>query len=182
MRHNQTAARPGSLIKNALCALQVEVALDFARGMAYLHSRRQPICHRDLVRQHLSLCIPKFLCSRHPPFHSHIGFPMLTSTQDSPCSLPPKIPMLTSTQDSLCLECCVRLGMCVRLNFTSSLLSGGDVLSLNPNHSHRETQLAFSPGKAVRSFTDKSPRSPHRVTICNKVLLHEDYRSWPLLM
>eukprot|EP00200_Dunaliella_tertiolecta_P005622 CAMPEP_0202350340 /NCGR_PEP_ID=MMETSP1126-20121109/7453_1 /ASSEMBLY_ACC=CAM_ASM_000457 /TAXON_ID=3047 /ORGANISM="Dunaliella tertiolecta, Strain CCMP1320" /LENGTH=516 /DNA_ID=CAMNT_0048942295 /DNA_START=80 /DNA_END=1630 /DNA_ORIENTATION=+ len=27
---------------------QVEVALDFARGMAYLHSRRQPIAHRDL--------------------------------------------------------------------------------------------------------------------------------------
>ena len=27
---------------------QVEVALDFARGMAYLHSRRQPIVHRDL--------------------------------------------------------------------------------------------------------------------------------------
>jgi hypothetical protein len=25
---------------------QVEVALDFARGMAYLHSRRQPIVHR----------------------------------------------------------------------------------------------------------------------------------------
>lgn len=29
---------------------QVEIALDFARGMAYLHSRRQPIVHRDLVR------------------------------------------------------------------------------------------------------------------------------------
>uniref|UniRef100_A0A7S0UV82 Protein kinase domain-containing protein n=1 Tax=Polytomella parva TaxID=51329 RepID=A0A7S0UV82_9CHLO len=27
---------------------QVEIALDFARGMAYLHSRRQPILHRDL--------------------------------------------------------------------------------------------------------------------------------------
>lgn len=27
---------------------QVEIALDFARGMAYLHSRRQPIVHRDL--------------------------------------------------------------------------------------------------------------------------------------
>lgn len=25
---------------------QVEIALDFARGMAYLHSRRQPIVHR----------------------------------------------------------------------------------------------------------------------------------------
>ncbi len=34
--------RPG------LFPLQVEVALDFARGMAYLHSRRQPIVHRDL--------------------------------------------------------------------------------------------------------------------------------------
>jgi hypothetical protein len=25
---------------------QVEIALDFAKGMAYLHSRRQPIVHR----------------------------------------------------------------------------------------------------------------------------------------
>jgi Protein tyrosine and serine/threonine kinase len=31
---------------------QVEVALDFARGMAYLHSRRQPIVHRCVCSQH----------------------------------------------------------------------------------------------------------------------------------
>ncbi|KAJ9510595.1 hypothetical protein QJQ45_027481 [Haematococcus lacustris] len=34
---------------------QVEVALDFARGMAYLHSRRQPIVHRDLKPANLMI-------------------------------------------------------------------------------------------------------------------------------
>lgn len=29
---------------------QVEIALDFAKGMAYLHSRRQPIVHRSVWR------------------------------------------------------------------------------------------------------------------------------------
>ena len=35
--------------------LQVEIALDFARGMAYLHSRRQPIVHRDLKPANLMI-------------------------------------------------------------------------------------------------------------------------------
>ncbi|PNW85018.1 hypothetical protein CHLRE_03g168150v5 [Chlamydomonas reinhardtii] len=34
---------------------QVEIALDFARGMAYLHSRRQPIVHRDLKPANLMI-------------------------------------------------------------------------------------------------------------------------------
>lgn len=34
---------------------QVEVALDFARGMAYLHSRRQPVVHRDLKPANLMI-------------------------------------------------------------------------------------------------------------------------------
>lgn len=33
----------------------VEIALDFARGMAYLHSRRQPIVHRDLKPANLMI-------------------------------------------------------------------------------------------------------------------------------
>lgn len=36
-------------------AVQVEIALDFARGMAYLHSRRQPIVHRDLKPANLMI-------------------------------------------------------------------------------------------------------------------------------
>ncbi|EFJ42907.1 hypothetical protein VOLCADRAFT_66387 [Volvox carteri f. nagariensis] len=35
--------------------MQVEIALDFARGMAYLHSRRQPIVHRDLKPANLMI-------------------------------------------------------------------------------------------------------------------------------
>jgi serine/threonine protein kinase len=34
---------------------QVEIALDFARSMAYLHSRRQPIVHRDLKPANLMI-------------------------------------------------------------------------------------------------------------------------------
>mmetsp|Transcript_33425 Transcript_33425/g.73919 ORF Transcript_33425/g.73919 Transcript_33425/m.73919 type:complete len:522 (-) Transcript_33425:758-2323(-) len=34
---------------------QVEIALDFARGLAYLHSRRQPIVHRDLKPANLMI-------------------------------------------------------------------------------------------------------------------------------
>ena len=35
--------------------VQVEIALDFARGLAYLHSRRQPIVHRDLKPANLMI-------------------------------------------------------------------------------------------------------------------------------
>ena len=34
---------------------RVEIALDFARGMAYLHSRRMPIVHRDLKPANLMI-------------------------------------------------------------------------------------------------------------------------------
>lgn len=34
---------------------KVEIALDFARGLAYLHSRRQPIVHRDLKPANLMI-------------------------------------------------------------------------------------------------------------------------------
>ncbi len=34
---------------------KVEIALDFARGMAYLHSRRLPIVHRDLKPANLMI-------------------------------------------------------------------------------------------------------------------------------
>jgi hypothetical protein len=34
---------------------KVEIALDFARGIAYLHSRRQPIVHRDLKPANLMI-------------------------------------------------------------------------------------------------------------------------------
>ena len=33
----------------------MEIALDFARGIAYLHSRRQPIVHRDLKPANLMI-------------------------------------------------------------------------------------------------------------------------------
>lgn len=35
--------------------MQVEIALDFARGLAYLHSRRLPIVHRDLKPANLMI-------------------------------------------------------------------------------------------------------------------------------
>lgn len=35
--------------------MQAEIALDFARSLAYLHSRRQPIVHRDLKPANLMI-------------------------------------------------------------------------------------------------------------------------------